>query len=241
MLMSLFVGTLIMVTLAFSWSSFVSGSYAKPDNRENARVFWMRPQAEDSRPSGMALIADYFDPSLMSLPSPRGFSRGAWSHLHPPTQTVFEPERTSSFLLPVSGMELPVLVAQADLGDVLQAGVERAHVEAGTGVEAPADIAPAKTNSIVHFVGDVAARAVLLMPALPLAPQGVPSRQTRIYLAVGVDGRVRHVTLDRSSGNEALDTEALEIVRKLRFESVSSADPMSLTWGGARFYWAVSP
>jgi len=49
---------------------------------------------------------------------------------------------------------------------------------------------------------------------------------------------VRYAVLDKSSGNDALDTEAVEIARQLQFAMESAVDPLELTWGTVRFFWA---
>jgi TonB family protein len=60
-----------------------------------------------------------------------------------------------------------------------------------------------------------------------------------VRVAAAPDGRVRYVALDRSSGNDAADAQALGFARLLQFEPTSSTDPLALTWGVVKFYWAT--
>ena len=78
-------------------------------------------------------------------------------------------------------------------------------------------------------------------PTLPVPFAPVPVKRTRVLIAVGNDGAVRHAVLDRSCGNEALDAEAVQLCRQLRFEAEAGLDPLAVTWGAARFVWALAP
>src|SRR6266404_382773 len=58
----------------------VSGVALTAVPRELPRIAWMPTAAQDPllTPDARYVIADMFDPSLMSLPGPHGFSSGAW-------------------------------------------------------------------------------------------------------------------------------------------------------------------
>jgi TonB family protein len=182
------------------------------------------------------LLADYFDPSLMSLPSPRGFSRGPWARLAPPAAGRYEPVIPPAFLPAPAGGAPPVLLAQRDLAEAVKAGLERpvAPVE----VELPVEPRPAATNSVLVFEGALANRRLLPAPPPPVAPANLTARRSRLLIAVGADGGVRQAVVERSSGHEALDAASLEYVRQLRFEPQASVDPLGVEWGTVRWLWA---
>lgn len=238
-LMMLMGATLFMMIGAFVWSFISTGK--KVNFESNARIRWMRPPTAAVRLEAPYLIAEYFDPSDISLPNIHGFSRSAWQHLAPPVMEAFDPERMPSFLAPPSGLLLPVLLEQRQLGDLVQAGLEKSVAEPDAvregGLEAPLPV----TNSVIRIDGDLSKRLLVQPPRLPLAPPNTVPQVARVFIAVGLDGRVRYAVLDRSSGNEALDTESLQIVRQLRFDMLSAVDPLELTWGSVRFFWATAP
>jgi len=202
----------------------------------SARVRWMRPSARsDSR----YLMAEYFDPSLLALPSPHGFSGNAWAHLAAPLYETFHVIYPPAFLPATSGMPVPVLLPQKELGDLVSAGLEQTVVSGGD--DEPDATLPAVvpvTNTVVQIDGALAHRPVWQLPTLPASTADVAVRRTRVLIAVSPDGRVRHAVLDRSSLNEALDQRAVELARQIMFEPVAGVDPLAVTWGVARFLWA---
>jgi TonB family protein len=56
---------------------------------------------------------------------------------------------------------------------------------------------------------------------------------------VGADGLVLYAMLDRSSGDEAVDAQALALVRQIRFEAERDSSSTSVAWGVLRFLWAT--
>jgi len=234
--MLLMGATALAVAGAILGSSFFSGRGTKIEPVTRAHIRWVRPGTGGQRQA----LADYFDPSLMSLPSPLGFSRGPWAELARPTASPYEPIIPSAFLAPLAGQEPPTLLPQTPLRDVVQAGLERPAFDVADELPRPAVGRPA-TNSVFQVEGVLAHRRMLQAPVVPLAPAMITVRRTGVRLAVGADGRVRHAVLDRSCGNEALDTEAVELTRQLRFEPQASADALAVTWGTVRFIWANAP
>lgn len=201
------------------------------------RVHWAPPPATTGQRSMTYLIADYFDPSLMSLPNPRGFSLRMWQHSAVPPAQNFDPPSDLALLDPPPSEPLPAMLPQPSLSNALQSSVDKLPA---TLLDFPSvdTHGVAGTQSTLHFDGDVASRTLLEQPTLPITGINAGLRPTRVRLALGVDGRVRYATLDRSSGNEDVDAQALELARRLRFDSVSASDPLALTWGTARFTWA---
>jgi TonB family protein len=235
-LMMLMGVTLFTVVAAFLWSAVLTGN--RPKLESSTPVRWMRPPPPGSHLEAPYLIAEYFDPSAMSLPSPHGFSMAAWRHLAPPALESFDPERTPSYLAPPSGLQWPVLLEETPLEGLVQAGLEPFAAEDDAASEAPVELLDTVTNSAIKIGGDLRRRTLLRNPNLPLAPPNVAARVARVQVAVAMDGRVRYAVLDKSSGNNALDTEAVEIARQLQFAMESAVDPLELTWGTVRFFWA---
>src|SRR6185369_2700334 len=119
---------------------------------------------------------------------PHGFSRVAWAHLAPPTRSRYEPQHPPAFLPAPTGSELPTLLAQSALTDVVQAGLVRLTTEADSSQLPIADIDSPASNSMIKVEGALAGRRVLQLPSVPLAPAGLPIRRTRVLVAVGLDG-----------------------------------------------------
>ena len=86
-----------------------------------ARIRWMRP----GQPS---LLADYFDPSVLSLPSERGFSGAAWRHLVSAGHAEYRPDQVPAFLAMPAPLPLPVLLAEPPLGLLTQVEIAPAAV-----------------------------------------------------------------------------------------------------------------
>lgn len=231
-LMLMMGATALAVGAAALGSSFLGSGVKKLEPDVQARIRWVRPSSNSAR----QLLADYFDPSLLSLPSPRGYSRAAWEHLAPPSASRYAPVIPPAFLQPTE-TKLASLLDQPDFTAAVLTGLERREVSNGDDLPALDPVMPA-TVSVVRVEGRLAARPIWKQPVMPVAPAGLAIRRTRVLLAAGNDGRVRYAVLDRSCGNAALDTEAAALAREIQFEPVAASDPLELTWGAARFSWA---
>jgi outer membrane biosynthesis protein TonB len=86
-----------------------------------------------------------------------------------------------------------------------------------------------------------------LASRLPAAPEGIllptgpaPDSLESASFFVGVrsDGTVAHILPNRSSGDTGLDTQALQILKSLRF---APADETPLAWGFVDFHFGSSP
>jgi TonB family protein len=151
----------------------------------------------------------------------------------PPRSAVYQPAPTN---LPVREL-LPPPALTARLTD----GLERLPLGGETPAEpAPATSAAPPAETTVEILGPLAGRRLVVVPPLPRAPGPAAVRRSRVWIAVGPDGRVRHAVLERASGNEPLDQLAVDLARQLEFERQISPDPLAVTWGIARFVWAVS-
>ena len=229
----LMVASVLGVGAAILGSSFLGGHGRKLEPVTRAHIQTMRPAGGGLR----AVVADDFDPSRMSKPSPHGFSQGPCRHLAPPLPSRYQPLRPAAFLAAPTELEQPTLLEQAPLRTVIEAGLERPVFPVAD--EMPAlTHGPAVTNSVVQVDGALAERRLVQVPAIPLAPPLVMMRRSVVQVAVGADGRVRHAVLERPGGNVALDTEAVELARQLRFAPQVRADALGVTWGTVRFLWA---
>jgi len=191
-----------------------------------ARIRWMRP-------GQASLLADYFDPSGLSLPSERGFSGAAWRHVVSVGHTEYQPEQAPAFLALPAALPLPVLLAEPPLGLLTQVAIAPAAV-----IPEPSGIVTelAATNSALEITGALRGRPIVQAPVLPVADAAV--RATRVLIAVTADGRVRYAVVERSSGNEQLDGAAVGAVRQVWFAPEATVDPLALTWGVAKLHWA---
>lgn len=218
---------------AILWNYLLSKPAQALTPTGSPRIRWMRSSSHDFR----SLYAEYFDPSLMSLPSPHGFSQAVWSRQAPSRQHDYEPPRVPAYLTELPPVGVPVLLETPSLAGAVLAGIERTVPIEN---ELPVlEMVAAATNSVLRATGALAARGIVRQPTLPLSLAGNSVRGTRVTVAVNPDGRVQYAALERSCGNEALDGQALDLVRQVRFEPVSSADPLAVMWGVVRFVWAT--
>ena len=192
-----------------------------------AHVHWLRPTQQP-------IIAEYFDPSVMSLPTLHGFSGNTWRRLSPVTQTAYKPEQPPAFLALPSSEPLPVLLPEPSLGELTQTQITPMAIESESATAIT--IVPV-TNSVIEITGALNGRQILQSPVLPLA--STPVRGARVLIAVTSDGRVRYAVLERSSGNENLDSTAVDIARQVWFAPEPNTNPLALTWGTMRLVWAA--
>jgi len=198
----------------------------------------LQPQALPERPRIHWLPAaatDRFDPSLMSLPSARGFSGKLWERaapVGPPTQ-VWEsgplyfdakPNRSPGTLL-----EWPALVRE------VRAAATKLPVAAEE-LPAAGDLPLPVNRTVIRVAGSLAERPVWEEPAAAAVRSDVTLRPTRLRVGVGSDGRVQFATVERTSGDAAVDGRAIELARQLRFEPRAAGE--ELQWGVLQFLWA---
>ncbi len=220
--------TIATIAAGALWLAVDQRASHKNDNTPTTHLRWMH--------SGQySIIADYFDPSVMSLPDARGFSGKAWQYVSLPTPSAYEPDRPTAFLASPANAALPVLLAEKPISELIQAGVEWTMVEPTNSVSI---ILPV-TNSVLEVTGTLCDRGILQQPVLPLAPTGTPVRGARVLVAVTGDGRVRYAVLEQSSGNETLDGAMMAAIRQVWFAPEPNADPLALTWGVVRVVWAA--
>ena len=225
-LMWLLAVTVITMTVGALWLGVNRRPPHKLAPGGAARIRWMRPGQS-------SLLADYFDPSVLSLPNERGFSGTAWRHVANVGRTEYRPEQPPAFLAMPAATPLPILLEEPPLGVLTQVEITPAGV-----IPEPQGLVTdfAATNTALEISGALRGRQVVQSPILPLASSVV--RATRVLIAVTTDGRVRYAVIERSSGNEQLDGAALAAVRQVWFAPEATANPLALTWGSAKFQWA---
>jgi hypothetical protein len=205
------------------------------------RVRRMAPAAKDA--DVRYWFADIFDPSLMALPNPEGFSHRLWRNgpraglapndwnIRPTYLPVPPPDGTGTLLdLPAVSKTVELVAEKLPATDPAPA--------AGT------TYAPVTSlSSILSIInGPLSRRALLSYTSLPAVTNDVSLRATRIRLAVGTDGVVRFANIERSCGNESVDLKALDWCRQLQFAPLVGDAGMKLDdlmWGVARVAWAT--
>jgi TonB family protein len=218
----------------------VTGVRHVPVPQQGPRIEWMpaRP-AQPSPNDERYVIADVLDPSLMSLPSPHGFSKEVWERKgeaaqrslgwneQPAYLSVTLPEAPSSWLEPVP------------LDSAVLSAAEKAPAEPEEPDDELIQSAVPANQSAVHMLGPLENRGVVRLPELPVITNSVPLRPSQVRIGVGAGGLVHYASLDRSCGSESVDAQAVALAQQLRFEAEQNGVPNALTWGVVRFLWAT--
>ena len=234
---------LVASFIGFGGAFLVAGLRQHGERMERTgepRVRWMPPRELTQTAPAEYLMAEYFDPSLMSLPSAHGFSARMWRAQAGVSPQTFEPPTELALLEPTITGKIPSLLPEASVTDTVQSVVRKmpATMEEIATDEVVA-VSVISTQTTLSIEGALAQRDLQRRPELPVVMADAGLRPTRVRLAVATDGRVRYAMLDRSCGNEAVDVQGLEATRRLRFEPATSADPLALTWGTVKIYWAT--
>jgi hypothetical protein len=219
----------------------VSGVSLATAPRESTRVLMMPAANQNTFSSSdpRYVVADLFDPSLMTLPSAHGFSRGMWHQKIEAKQRDLGWNEQPAFLAarpteaPTSLLE-PAPVDTAVLSAAEKTSALSEESNDNEAVEPPMSI----NQSVLRVVNALEDRGVTYSPPLPMINSSGPIRPTQIRVGVGADGLVLYALLDRSSGDETVDTQALVLARQIRFEA-GHDDSAPLAWGVMRFLWAV--
>ena len=101
--------------------------------------------------------------------------------------------------------------------------------------EAPISI----NESVYRVLGTLENRSVVTAPSLSTINSLASLMPTQVRVGVNPDGLVLYALLDRSSGDDAVDAQALDIARQFRFEAEHVNNTPPLTWGVLRFLWAT--
>jgi hypothetical protein len=240
LLLWILTGSLVAFGVMFLFFR-VSGVSLGTAPRESTRVLMMPAASQNtfSPSDSRYVIADLFDPSLMTLPSAHGYSRGMWRQKIEAQQRDLGWNEQPSFLAarpaetPPSLLE-PTPVDTAVLSAAVKTSALSEESNDNEAIEAPMSI----NQSVLRVISALEDRGVTYLPPLPVINSSVPIRPTQVRVGVGADGLVLYVLLDRSSGDETVDSQAVALARQIRFEAGHDSNtPMA--WGILRFLWAV--
>ena len=241
LLLWILAGSLVAFGVMFVFFR-VSGVSLNTAPRESARVLLMPTASQNpfSSSEPRYVIADLFDPSLMTLPSAHGFSRGMWRQKIEAKQRDLGWNQQPAFLAarptgtPESLLEpTPVDMAVQSTAEKTPALSEESNDNEA--IEPPVSI----NQSVLRVLSALEDRGVTYTPPLPIINSSGPVRPTQVRVGVGADGLVLYALLDRSCGDEAVDSQALALVRQIRFEAERDSSSTSVAWGVLRFLWAT--
>jgi hypothetical protein len=191
------------------------------------------PAIEDFR-EAIALA----DPSVSSLPNPRGFSSRAIARTNA-VQSEIEARRINPQLLPLATNDpfMRTIVTEASLATLLAAYVDKrpALPVEEPDVTVPLTLPP--TSSGFEIDGVISNRPFLALTSVPLVRSPAPPQPTVVRLAVSPLGEVKFAVLERSCGMEDKDARALDIIRRWRFQSVP--DSAGDQWSTVSIYWVA--
>ncbi len=211
---------------------------------ERPRIQWLPPQGAQPSASGKLpyVIAETLDPSLMSLPSARGFSQPMWKRSAAAARRASDWNREPVYLDARAPQAFPALLNPPSLSDVAQSATQKlAPQPAEEAGEEPVESPVAVNQSVFRISGPLETRPIVQSPQLSTIASETPLRPTRVRAAVAADGVVRYAVLERSCGSEAVDARALELTKQMRFEPLGAVDSQPLMWGVVRFLWATEP
>lgn len=211
---------------------------------ERPRIQWLPPQGAPQSVSGKLpyVIAETLDPSLMSLPSARGFSQPMWKRGAAAAHRESNWKRAPVYLDAHTTPAFPALLNQPSLSDAAQSATQKlAPQPAEEADDEPVESPVAVNQSVFRISGPLETRPIVQSPPLSTIASETPLRPTRVRAAVAADGVVRYAVLERSCGSEAVDARALELTKQIRFEPLGAVDSQPLMWGVLRFLWATEP
>lgn len=182
--------------------------------------------------------------TLFALVDPRGFSGAAWLRAEPresPLTDWKEPDFWLAANPDRLGLPFQRFI-QTNAPQLTSAAVIPAYES--TPVTLPATPPPARSSLAV--IGELGARKLLANPAIPLWPLAGTLRPTQVSIAVDASGEVFSAVVEKSSGDDAADEEALRTARQLRFAPSPLRTPKSpigadLTWGTVVLHWKTTP
>lgn len=241
MLLVMLALALIAVTGAY-WTSVVPQIAQTTTTAEPPRIQWLPEQNAKSTPAAKLRsdLADLLDPSLMSLPNERGFSKPMWQRGVAANQRAIDWHNEPAFLDAKPTGEIPTLLQQRPLVEYVQSTAHRAPAISEENVDdQTGETLPVVNESVFRALTGLDARPVVRAPRLPRLVSDTPVRPTRVRVGVASDGTVRFATVERASGDDAVDAKAVELARQIRFEPQGGSD--TIAWGVLRFLWAMGP
>jgi hypothetical protein len=244
LLLWILAGSLVAFGVMFVFFR-ISGVSLATAPRESTRVLVMPAAKQNlfSSSDPRYVIADVFDPSLMTLPSAHGFSRGMWRRKIEARQRDLGWDGQPAFLAAgpmeaVRSLLEPTPVDTAVLSAAEKTPALSEESNDNEAIEPPVSI----NQSVLSVLSALEDRGVTYMPPLPIIHSSGPIRPTQVRVGVGVDGLVLYALLDRTdrtSGDETVDAQALALARQVRFEPERDSSSTALAWGVLRFSWAT--
>lgn len=215
---------------------------------EPARFRVTLPQ-QDGRGLGALAGVSPFDPTLMALPHPAGFSGTAWMNPPPPAYAFPGRKDEPRWLDPA------VAEFGARMADYL--GTNTAMLLAGVPLHQPqltragGGDSPLRTRSIVRVEGEISRRGVLELPQPPslVSSSLLPDTAVEIWVnreGLVVTARLADTTAATNPDRRAAALEALRLARKAIFAPVNrGASPRlsdeELAAGRLVFQWHTTP
>ncbi len=224
-----------------------------------ALIFWLGSRAPiRSRPavaglrlrlvtSASAELRALYDPTLFTLPHPKGFSGPVWQTAPRLDYRPFEWLAPTGHL-PMTADRLGTTLPR--LAETNQFGASQlpAQPEAEPTLPKLAPLVLLKDQSVLQLEGDLAQRRLLTPPQLQPWTNLDILASSVVQVVVDADGRPVSVTLLSGSGKADADQDALKQAKAARFEPLSRAptepgpNPTSrLTWGKMIFRWHTVP
>jgi hypothetical protein len=220
----------------------VSGVSLTAAPREMPHVAWMSKASQNpfSHSDPRYVISEVFDPSLMTLPSAHGFSRGMWRQKIEATQRNLGWSEQPAFLADRPMNALRSLLEPTPVDAAVLTAAEKTPALSEESNDNEPIASPVSINqSVLRVLSALEDRGVTYTPPLPIVNSPAPVRPTQIRVGVSANGLVLYALLDRSCGDDAVDAQALALARQLRFEAQRDSTATSLAWGVLRFLWAT--
>jgi len=223
-----------------------SGVSLSTTPRESQRVLLMPAPSQNafSHSDARYVIADLFDPSLMTLPSAHGFSRDMWRQKIDARQRELGWEDSPAFL---SNRPMEALRSLLEPAPVEAAVLSSAEKTVALSTESNdseiLEMGVSVNQSVLRVVNSLGDRALTFAPPLPVIRSSGSLRPTQVHVGVAADGQVLYalVDADQSSGDDAVDNQALALARQIRFEAARDASSPAISWAVVRFLWALQP
>ena len=241
LLLWILAGSLVAFGVMFVFFR-VSGVSLGPSPRESSRVLLMPAANQNpfSSSDSRYVIADIFDPSLMTLPSAHGFSQGMWRRKIEAKQRDLGWDNQPAFLAekPIEAVRSLLEPTPVDAA-VLSAAEKTAALSEESNDNEAIEMPMSINQSVLRVLSALEDRGITYTPPLPIINSSGPIRPTQVRVGVGADGLVLYTLLDRSCGDDSVDAQALALARQLRFEAERGDGGTSLAWGVLRFLWAT--
>ncbi|MFH1067699.1 MAG: TonB family protein [bacterium] len=235
------LGWLIFFALLAHVSAFFlfksETSYLKPVQTFQPRVMLMR-SVETSVGGMTSGWVDLLDPSMIALPlaqlADEGFKKDV-SRL----QKIWPVKFPSSLLVPASVQTAHLFVT---LGELTKRAAASISLPRAKPMPVPIETPPPLSGTAVQFFGGLTKREAVKREPLPQPESPLALRPSVLRLAVDEQGVVAHVFLDESSGDSAIDLQAVKNLRNWRFAPLTKkTEPTAdkLQWGRATVFWDI--